>query len=74
MPNNSNTSLIEKRALIPREVSFMYGFSEGSLANMRCKRIGPKYFKVGRKVIYFQADLDAWARACPVQTIDSVEA
>jgi len=69
----NNSKAIEKRALTPRDVSFMYGLSEGTLANWRSKRIGPRYFKAGlRKVIYFQSDLDVWAQSCPVQTIDSV--
>jgi predicted DNA-binding transcriptional regulator AlpA len=75
MSDNSNTRLIEKRALTPRDVSFMYGLSEGTLANWRCKRTGPRYYKAGpRKVIYFQTDLDSWAKASPVQTVDSIEA
>lgn len=67
--NNDSTRMIEKRALTPRDVSFMFGLSEGTLANWRCKRTGPRYYKVGqRKVIYFLADLDAWAKAYPVLT------
>jgi predicted DNA-binding transcriptional regulator AlpA len=70
--NNDSTRMIEKRALTPRDVSFMFGLSEGTLANWRCKRTGPRFYKAGpRKVIYFLADLDAWAKACPVLTIDS---
>lgn len=71
----NNSKVIERKALTPRDVSFMYGLSEGTLANWRSNRKGPKYYKAGsRKVIYFQTDLDAWAKARPVQTIDSVQA
>jgi len=66
--------LPDKRALSPRDVSFMYGLSEGTLANWRYLKIGPRYYKAGaRKVIYFQTDLDAWATAHPVQTLDSID-
>ncbi|MDD5772370.1 MAG: DNA-binding protein [bacterium] len=60
---------IEKRALAPRDVSFMYGISEGTLANWRCKREGPKFYKIGgRKVVYLLNDLDVWVRSNPVLT------
>ena len=65
----------DKRALTPRDVSFMYGLSEGTLANWRSKKIGPKYYKAGsRKVIYFEADLEAWAKGNPIHTLDSARA
>jgi predicted DNA-binding transcriptional regulator AlpA len=35
------------------------GFSEKTLAMMRCEGKGPKYVKRGR-VFYFMEDLDAW--------------
>lgn len=30
----------------------------------RHKRRGPKYFKVGRRILYARADLDAYRAAC----------
>ena len=32
----------------------------GSLANMRCLKKGPKFFKVGRKVIYRPEDIETY--------------
>ena len=75
MLNNPNTRArgIERRALTPRDVSFMYGLSEGTLANWRYKRTGPRFYKAGqRKVIYFLNDLENWSKSNPVLTIDSV--
>lgn len=33
------------------------------LAQMRHKNVGPPYYKLGRKIIYHGADLNAWADA-----------
>lgn len=37
------------------------------LAQWRHKRIGPAYYKLGRKIIYRGADLNAWADANRVE-------
>ena len=55
----------------PAEVEQLYGIPVGTLANLRCKRRGPRFFKVqGGKVIYRVADIEAWLFANPVLTID----
>lgn len=46
--------------------------SPGSLANLRCKKEGPKYYKVGKKVLYRRSDLETWLGSQPVLTRDSV--
>ena len=33
------------------------------LAQWRCQKVGPAYFKLGKKVIYGGTDLNAWANA-----------
>ena len=67
--------MIEKQALTPKDVSILFGLAEGTLANWRHKKIGPRFFKLGsHKVIYFKNDLEAWAQLRPVQTIDSLAA
>lgn len=33
------------------------------LAQMRHKGVGPAYYKLGRKIVYHGADLNAWAEA-----------
>ncbi len=38
------------------------------LAQWRHKKIGPPYYKLGRKVIYRGEDLNAWAEANRVET------
>jgi len=74
MMNHPNVKVIEREALTPRDVSIAYGISEGTLANYRCKRIGPKFYRLGgRKIAYFKSDLETWARREPVQTQDSIQ-
>ncbi|MCX5852750.1 MAG: DNA-binding protein [Deltaproteobacteria bacterium] len=63
---------IRKLALTPAEVAFSYGCNIGTLANQRAKKVGPKYFKVGKKVLYFRDDLERYFRTSPVETMDSI--
>lgn len=64
-----------QKALTPKDVVEVYPATGcvGSLANMRCKKIGPKFFKIGRKVVYRPEDIEAYLFQNPVQTIDSVK-
>jgi len=62
-------------ALTPKEVTGRYPElteSEGVLANWRNRKIGPRYYKIGRKVVYRPEDIEAFLFQNPVQTIDSV--
>lgn len=62
-----------KKAGTPHEVAQTYGIPEGTLANMRWKKVGPKFYRRGRVVVYFWEDVEAWLRQNPVLTIDSVK-
>jgi len=62
----------KRKALSPKDVAEIYSLSEGSLANMRSRREGPRYYKIGRKVIYFITDIEDWLKRTPVLTIDSL--
>jgi hypothetical protein len=65
---------LKKRALSPNEVEAIYGIPQGSLANMRWKKTGPKYYKVGTKrVKYLVDDVEDWMTKAPVLTKDSME-
>lgn len=59
-----------KKTISPKTASEMFGFSVGALANLRCKRQGPKYYRVGRKVLYFLEDFESWVFSNPVLTKD----
>ena len=64
---------MQKKTLTPGDVSEMYRIPVGSLANMRCKKIGPRYYKVGRRVRYFVEDIERWVKSEPVLTRDCIE-
>jgi hypothetical protein len=48
------------RYLTPREVAQFYGFSEGTLSNMRSRRVGPPFVKMRKKVLYPVEQLEYW--------------
>jgi hypothetical protein len=62
-----------KKALSPKIAAEIYGLSEGTLANFRCKKIGPKYYRVGRKVLYLVSDFEEWITKHPVLTSESLQ-
>jgi len=64
----------EKKCLSPADVVRIYpGIGAlGTLANLRCQKRGPKFFKINRKVVYRPEDIEAFLFQNPVLTIDSV--
>lgn len=72
---------LKKVTLRPSEVKDMFGIPEGTLANLRWAKKGPRYFKKpgnGKKtacrgVFYLLADVEEWITSRPVQTVDSIE-
>jgi hypothetical protein len=63
------------KALSPEDTIKQYprlAKSPGVLANWRNQKRGPKYYKVGRKIIYRPEDIEAFLFSNPVLTIDSV--
>ena len=64
----------QKEMLTPEDVSERWSISRGTLANWRCRREGPKFFKVGkRKILYRSDDVRRYFESSPVQTLDSVQ-
>lgn len=59
--------------ITPEQAAERYGINKGSLANMRNKKKGPPYLKIGRKVLYRVSDFEAWIFANPVKTMESPE-
>ena len=49
-----------RKTLTPRDVADIYGLNIGTLANMRFHKIGPRYIKAGRKVLYRIEDIESW--------------
>jgi hypothetical protein len=63
--------------LSPKDVVKVYPAlttSEGTLANWRTQRRGPRYFRVSRKIVYRASDIEAFLFRNPVLTIDSIGA
>lgn len=54
--------MIKKNYLTADEVTERYRgtVSARTLANWRSLKIGPKFIKIGKAVLYDQADIDAW--------------
>mgnify|MGYP002399188997 CR=1 FL=1 len=68
--------IMKKKLLRPKEVVKKYPeltASEGTLANWRCQKRGPRYYKVSRGVLYDPDDIEAVLYRNPVLTLDSVE-
>ena len=55
------------RSYVPGDPELEEIGSPTKLAQWRHKGVGPAYFKLGRKIIYRGADLNAWANARRVE-------
>ena len=64
--------ILKRKTVKPQEAAEIYGLSVGSLANMRAKRLGARYYVCGRRVFYLVEDIEAWLLRNPVLTIDSL--
>ena len=64
---------MEDTLLTAEEVERRFGIPEKTLANWRCQRKGPAYYKLGGKVKYAEKDIDTWRRNCRVLTADCKE-
>ena len=51
---------MEKRYLTRKEAAELFGLSPKWLANLGSQGRGPKYFKLGRKVLYRARDIEEW--------------
>lgn len=65
-----------QKILTPKDVVECYPCltrSEGTLANWRAQKRGPKFFRVSRKVVYRVDDVEAFLFKNPVLTVDSID-
>lgn len=53
----------EDKFLDTSQAAHYLGYSTSSLETWRCEGVGPKYYKMHRRVRYKQSDLDAWREA-----------
>jgi hypothetical protein len=57
----------------PEQVAERYSLNLGTLANLRSRREGPAFLRVGkRKVLYRVTDLESWLFSQFVKTKDSI--
>lgn len=64
---------VTKKFLTTSEAAQRISIPEGSLNNMAWKKTGPKFYKVGKRRLYFTGDLDAFVMSNPVLTADQRE-
>jgi hypothetical protein len=61
---------MQQVSITPEQAAKLYGLNAGSLANLRSRRQGPRYYKVGKKIVYRVEDLERWLFDEPVMTLD----
>lgn len=61
-----------KRALSPDDVEIIYGIPRGTLANLRSKRVGCVFWKVGSKCYYRADEFERWFFSHKILTKDSI--
>lgn len=51
---------LRRRPLTPAEAAELRGLKINTLEQERCKGLGPRYFKSGRRVLYAERDVLEW--------------
>lgn len=63
--------MIEKQKLNTEEAAEVLGVKPNTLEIWRCKHKGPRYAKIGTRVIYDKADLDEYFEAHRIETLET---
>ena len=63
MRQNFETIRSLPKVIPASEAARLVGLSESTLAKLRLNGNGPAYCKLGRRVVYRPADLDAWLQS-----------
>ena len=63
--------MAEKQKLNNREAAAYLGIQPNTLEIWRCKHKGPRYAKIGRRVIYDVNDLEAFFASHAIDTLES---
>jgi hypothetical protein len=59
-PKGPAPRVVNKEFLTSNEVEEFYGIKYQTLSNMRTKKIGPKYVKNGKSILYSRVDLETF--------------
>ncbi|KHS08002.1 hypothetical protein RM61_07185 [Xanthomonas phaseoli pv. phaseoli] len=70
MNTETHTNVSASRLKCPAAAAYL-GLSSSALDKMRHEGRGPRYLKIGGRVFYRQADLDAYLDASVVETTES---
>jgi len=62
------------RVLLSKDAARLVGLSESTLAKLRLNGNGPKYCKLGRRVVYRPEDLEAWLESHTVRDTSDADA
>ena len=54
---------LERKYLTAVEAAQYVGYTPNTLAQYRCRRIGPNYLKVRGRVLYAKEELDHWIKS-----------
>ena len=66
----ANRNQAIRKSLSPKDCEFIYGLNIGTLCNLRHRGEGPKYHKLGKKVLYRVEDIERWLNENVVLTRD----
>ena len=55
-----NPNQVKDFAMAPDKAAQFAGLSKQYLAKLRCEGGGPKFRKIGKRVVYFQSDVIEW--------------
>lgn len=64
--------VLRRKVAAPKDISLAYGIAVGTLANMRYRKTGPKYYRCGRSVYYRIDEFEDWQLRNPVLTSESL--
>jgi hypothetical protein len=71
--NRTKEMIQNPRAITPQDCRALYGLNPGTLANLRLRKVGPQYYKLGRKVLYKPQDIEEWLDSNKILTADSIQ-
>ena len=54
----------ERKYLTAADAAQYVGYTPNTLAQYRCRKIGPSYLKVRGRVLYAIEELDRWVETC----------
>jgi hypothetical protein len=70
---NEETMFQVDEKLGSRDAARHLGLAPSTLAKMRCRGGSPTFLRLGRKIVYVRADLDAWLSARRAQSTSDAD-